>query len=115
LASGPALERRWGKRAEELPADHPAWDLEAEYLALGLVNLIVTISPQRIVLGGGVMEQPQLLPEVRRRVQALLNGYVQSPQIIQNIDEYIVAPHLGGRAGVLGAIALARQAAGEVL
>ncbi len=115
LASGPALEKRWGKRGEGLPADHPAWDLEAQYLALGLVNLIVTISPQRIVLGGGVMQQPQLLPKVRSRVQALLNGYVQSPQITQDIDNYIVAPHLGSRAGVLGAIALARQAAGEVL
>jgi fructokinase len=115
LAAGPALEKRWGQRAEQLPADHPAWDLEAQYLALGLVNLIVTVSPQRIVLGGGVMEQPQLLPKVRTRVQALLNGYVQSPQITENIDDYIVAPQLGGRAGVLGAIALARQAAGEVV
>jgi fructokinase len=115
LAAGPSLEKRWGQRAEKLAAGHPAWDLEAHYLALGLVNLIVTVSPQRIVLGGGVMEQPQLLPKVRTRVQALLNGYVQAPQITQNIDEYIVAPQLGGRAGVLGAIALARQAAGEVI
>jgi fructokinase len=98
-----------------LPADHPAWDLEAQYLALGLVNLIVTVSPQRIVLGGGVMDQPQLLPKVRSRVLALLNGYVQSSEITQNIDHYIVAPQLEGRAGVLGAIALARQAAGEVI
>ena len=115
LAAGPALEKRWGRRAESLPPDHPAWDLEAQYLALGLVNLIVAVSPQRIVLGGGVMEQQQLLPKVRTRVQTLLNGYVQSPQIIQDIDHYIVAPQLGDRAGVLGAIALARQAAGEVV
>jgi fructokinase len=115
LAAGPAMEKRWGQRAEQLPPDHPAWDLEAQYLALGLVNLIVTVSPQRIVLGGGVMEQPQLLPKVRSRVLALLNGYVQSPEITENIDNYIVAPQLEGRAGVLGAIALARQAAGEVI
>jgi fructokinase len=115
LASGPAIEKRWGQRAEHLPADHPAWTLEAQYLALGLVNLIVTVSPQRIILGGGVMEQAHLLPMVRARVQALLNGYVRSPQITEDIDSYIVAPELGSRAGVLGAIALARQAAGEVV
>ena len=109
------MEKRWGQRAEHLPADHPAWDLEAQYLALGLVNLIVTVSPQRIIVGGGVMEQPHLLPKVRNRVLALLNGYVQSPQITQNIDDYIVAPQLGSRAGMLGAIALARQATGEVV
>jgi fructokinase len=111
LASGPALEKRWGRRAETLPADHPAWELEAHYLALGLENLIVTLSPQRIVLGGGVMEQPHLLPLVRAKVQTLLNGYVQSPQITERIDEYIVRPALGSRAGVLGAVALAQQAA----
>ena len=107
LASGPALEKRWGARAETLPPDHPAWKLEARYLALAVVNFICTLSPQRIILGGGVMEQAQLFPLIRREVQQLLNGYVQSPMIIENIDAYIVPPGLGKRAGVLGAIALA--------
>jgi len=107
LASGPALEKRWGARAETLPPDHPAWKLEACYLALALVNFICTLSPQRIILGGGVMEQAQLFPLILREVQQLLNGYVQSPVIIENIDAYIVPPGLGKRAGVLGAIALA--------
>jgi fructokinase len=111
LAAGPAIEKRWGQRAETLAADHPAWALEAHYLALGVVNLVVALSPQRVVMGGGVMEQPQLFPLVRAKVQTLLNGYVRSPQITDQIDEYIVAPALGGRAGVLGAIALAGQAA----
>ena len=110
LANGPAMEKRWGQRAETLPPDHPAWDLEAHYLALGLVNFICTLSPQRIVLGGGVMQQPQLFPLVRAKVVALLNEYVQSPQILEQIDDYIVPPGLGSRAGVLGAIALAYQA-----
>lgn len=109
LASGPALEKRWGARAETLPPDHPAWKLEARYLALALVNFICTLSPQRIILGGGVMEQAQLFPLIRREVQQLLNGYVQSPMIIENIDAYIVPPGLGKRAGVLGAIALAEM------
>lgn len=108
LAAGPSLERRWGQRGETLLADHPAWELEAHYIALGLVNVICTLSPQRIILGGGVMEGGALLPLVRRNVQALLNGYLQVPLITARIDEYIVAPGLGSRAGVLGAIALAQ-------
>jgi len=110
LASGPAIAARWGRPAQTLPVDHPAWALEAHYLALGLVNFIVTLSPQRIILGGGVMAQAQLFPLVRRRVLELLNGYVQSPRLLEAIDTYIVPPALGRRAGVLGALALARQA-----
>jgi fructokinase len=112
LAIGPALEARWGQRGETLPVDHPAWELEAEYLALGLVSIICILSPERIIMGGGVMEQRQLFPLVRGRVQELLNGYLQAPAILDRIDEYIVPPGLGNRAGVLGAIALAQQAAG---
>lgn len=107
LAAGPALEARWGARAETLPADHPAWELEATYLAFALVNFILTITPQRIILGGGVMEQPQLFPLVRAKTQALLNGYFQVPEILDQIDSYIVPPALGNQAGLLGAIALA--------
>lgn len=109
LASGPALEGRWGQPANLLPADHPAWALEAEYLALALGNFICTLSPQRIVLGGGVMDQQQLFPLVRRKVQQYLAGYVQSAAILEHIADYIVPPGLGSRAGVLGAMALAQQ------
>ena len=112
LASGPALERRWGKRGETLPPDHPAWPLEAHYLALALVNLICIFSPRRIILGGGMMQQPQLFPMVRKEVQRLLNGYVQAQQLTEDIAGYIVPPALGNRAGVLGAIALARRQVG---
>jgi fructokinase len=111
LACGPALELRWGARAEGFGADHPAWPLEANYIALALVNCITILSPQRIVLGGGVMAKELLFPLIRARVQELLNGYVQSTAIISAaIDSYIVPPSLGARAGVLGAIALAEQA-----
>lgn len=111
LASGPALERRWGNRAETLAADHPAWKLEARYIALALASLICTLSPQRIILGGGVMEQSQLFALIRREVKTVLNGYVQAPQILENIEAYIVPPGLGAGAGILGAIALAQEAA----
>lgn len=113
LATGPALEGRWGQRADTLLADHPAWPLEAHYLALGLMNFICTLSPQRIILGGGVMQQQHLFPLVRRKVQELLAGYIQAPMILDRIDDYIVQPVLGNLAGVLGAIALAQQATGE--
>jgi fructokinase len=110
LATGPAMEKRWGQKAETLPPDHPAWALEAHYISLALAGFICTLSPQRIVLGGGVMGQPQLFPMIHREVKALLNGYVQSEQILNRIEDYILPTGLGGRAGVLGAIALAQQA-----
>jgi fructokinase len=109
LAAGPAIEARWGKPAEELPPDHPAWSLEASYLALALNDLICVLSPQRIILGGGVMHQRHLFPLVRREVQRLLSGYIQSYLILERIEEFIVPPGLGDRSGVLGAIALAEQ------
>lgn len=110
LATGPALEKRWGARAETLPIEHPAWELEAHYLAQAVVNLICIFSPERIILGGGVMQPPQVFALLRPAVQQLLNGYLQMPQITERIDEYIVPPGLGDRAGVLGALALAQAA-----
>ena len=108
LACGPAIEARWQQPGQNLPPDHPAWALEARYIAAALVNYILALCPQRIILGGGVMEQAHLFPLVRREVQTLLNGYVQVPAILDGIDAYIVPPGLGHRAGVLGAIALAQ-------
>jgi fructokinase len=108
LATGPAIEARWGQRGETLPSDHPAWELEARYIALGVVNLVCILSPQRVILGGGVMQQAQLFPMIRSEVQQLLNGYVKAPAILERIDAYIVPPGLGSRAGVKGAIALAQ-------
>ncbi len=113
LAAGPAIEARWGQRGEDLPADHAAWELEASYLALALVNYICVLSPQRIILGGGVAQHAGLFPSIRRRVQSLLNGYLQAPAVLEAIDAYVVPAALGPRAGVLGAIALAQQAAGR--
>jgi fructokinase len=106
LASGTAMARRWGVPAHELPPDHEAWRLETHYVALGLANMIVTLSPRKIVLGGGLRSR-LLWPELFREVQELLNDYVRAPELGNQIATYIVEPGLGDDAGVLGAIALA--------
>lgn len=109
MCSGPAMKARWGQPAETLGVDHPAWALEAEYIAEALHTFVTVLSPQRIILGGGVMQQQHLFPMIRSKVKDSLNGYVQSPAILENIDTYIVPPGLGNRAGVLGALALAQE------
>ncbi len=107
LASGPAIERRFELRGETIPDDDPFWELEAHYIALALNNLILTLSPQRIVLGGGVMHRLYLFPLIRQKVGRLLNHYVESPILLDRMDGYIVPPGLGDQSGSLGALALA--------
>jgi fructokinase len=109
LAAGPSVNRRWGQPGDSLPVDHPAWALEAHYISLALHNLVCIFSPQRIILGGGVMQQEQLFPMIRVETAHLLNGYIQSPAILEDIASFIVPPGLGSRSGVLGAIALAQE------
>src|SRR5689334_2590326 len=111
LASGAAIRARWGRPAEELYGDGRVWELEAEYLALALANVVCALSPQRIVIGGGVLEAPGLLEQVRRRTRDLLAGYVSVPAVTEEIDRYVVSPGLGGLAGVAGALVLAERAA----
>jgi len=106
LAAGPAVEKRLGQKGETVPDDHPFWDLEATYIAQALVNYILSLAPQRIIIGGGVMQRKGMFPTVRRKVQELLNGYVTHDMILNHIEEYIVPPALESRAGMLGAIAL---------
>jgi fructokinase len=110
LASGRSIETRWGRPPEELSGREAVWELEAGYLALGLVSVICVLSPERIVLGGGVMSQPELLPLVHREVQRLMNGYLDTAAIDDGIASYVTLPALGTRSGVLGAIALAETA-----
>jgi fructokinase len=105
LASGTAIRERWGKPGEELRGHPDVWALEAEYLALGVVNIVCMVSPRCVILGGGVMQEPMLLPLVQARVRDLLAGYVSEPEIVR--------PALGDRSGVLGAIELARTYVGS--
>jgi fructokinase len=114
LATAPAIAARWRCAPETLPDEHPAWALEAHYLALGLANIILTLSPNRIVLAGGVLARTQLYGLVRSEVSDLLGGYLTSPSLADGLQHYIVPPALGDRAGVLGAIALAQTAADQL-
>jgi fructokinase len=109
LASGPALRARWGTGAENLPPEHPGWTLQARYLAALCTNLIVTSAPRRIILGGGVMIQAHLFPRVRESLRELLNGYIDFAANAIELDELVVPAQLGGRAGVVGALELARD------
>lgn len=111
VAAGPAIEKRWGRRAELLPGEHPAWDLQARYVASALTTLVVVLSPQRVILGGGVMLVEQLFPLVRKHLVASLRGYVQADEIVSGAERYVVPPLLGQQAGVVGALALAESAA----
>ena len=107
LASGPAMEERWQKKAFELDSNHPGWELEADYIAQAMSNFVCCFSPEKIILGGGVMQQLHLFPMIRKKTQKYLNNYIQAEAITINIDQFIVPPGLGNLSGILGAIALA--------
>lgn len=106
LAAGPAMEARYGKKAYELSDQEEVWELEGYYIAQALVNYILTLSPERIILGGGVMHQEQLMPIIHREVLRMLNGYILTPQL-QDIDKYIILPKLNDNQGIMGCIRLA--------
>jgi len=110
LASGPAIEKRWGISARDLPHDHPGWQMEADYLAKMCVNAIMSFSPEKIILGGGVMQQDFLFPMIRRKTLQYLGGYIASPVIENGLEDYIVPPALGVNSGITGAYLLSRSA-----
>ncbi len=109
LASGPAIVARTGSELQHLDATHVQWEIEADYLGQLCAQLVLTVSPQRIILGGGVMTE-RLFPLVRQRTLHWLGGYVDRREILEDIERYIVPPALGNRAGVLGALCLALSA-----
>lgn len=106
MAAGPAIERRFGIKGADLPVEHEAWQLLAYYIGQALTSTILLLSPERIILGGGVMHQKQLFPLIHEEVQRNLNGYVQHYMILDHIDQYIIAPGLGDNAGLSGAVGI---------
>lgn len=115
LASGPAMQARWKQPASTLRPEHPAWELEAHYLALGLMNLTVSFSPQRIIMGGGVMQQKHMMEKLRTEFARIMNGYIRHPDLNERLELFIQPPALGSRAGVLGALVLAEQIYSDTL
>ena len=109
LASGPAIEERWGRPAEELHNNATVWEMESHYIAQAMVNLILIMSPRVIILGGGVMKNEALFPMIRKRVKKILNGYLNTDEM-EDLDKYIVPASLKGNQGVMGCIELARRA-----
>ena len=110
LAAGPAIGARVQGDAKDLPDDHPTFAIEAYYLAQMCVNLIMTLSPERIILGGGVMQRAGLMEKVRSETLRLLNGYIQHPAILEHIDEYIVTPDLFPVSGLVGSYLIGKAA-----
>ena len=109
LASGPAIEERWGKKGTELSDQKEVWTLEAYYLGQAITNLILTLSPKRIILGGGVMHQTQLFDLIHTEVKTQLNGYLQTKEL-NDLSDYIVPASLNDDQGILGCIRLAEMA-----
>jgi fructokinase len=107
LASGTAIRARTGSELQSLDATHAQWQIEADYLGQLCAQIVLLVSPQLIIMGGGVLSQERLLPMIRQRAQHWLSGYINRQEILNDIEHYIVAPALGSRAGVLGALKLA--------
>ena len=112
MACGPAIEARWGKPGKELREMPEVWDLEAKYIAQALTSIIYTLSPQKIILGGGVMGQAQLFPLIRKYVLENVDGYLDTKEL-RNINAYITPAALNGNQGIMGALKLAEMAAEE--
>lgn len=108
LAAGPAIEERWGEKAKELAGRPEVWDLEADYIAQALVGYILTLSPEMIILGGGVMHQEQLFWLIREKVTKLLGGYLQTEEL-KDMEHYIVPDSLHDDQGLMGCLELARR------
>lgn len=112
LAGGPALAQRWPADRAPFAPEHPAWDLESHYLALAVVNVITVVSPQIVIMGGGIMEVTGLIERVRANTRQLLADYLDRDELREGIGDYLVAPGLGSASGVVGAFALGRRAGG---
>ncbi len=109
MASGPAIEERWGKKAVELSDRDEVWEIEADYIAQALVNTVCILSPKRIILGGGVMHQMQLFELVRKKLKEKLNDYIKAPEL-KDMDNYVVPASLHDDQGIMGCIKLAMDA-----
>lgn len=105
MASGTAIEKRNGIKGNDLNENHETWQYEAYYIAQAVYNTTLMLSPEKIILGGGVMKQTHLLELIRKEYDAIMKEYVFTPPL----EDYIVTPALGDDAGTKGCLALARE------
>jgi fructokinase len=110
LASGPAIEKRWGRKGAELADEKKVWELEAYYLAQAVVQYTMILMPEKIIIGGGVSNQAAIFPLIRRHVREMINGYITAPAVDEKISDYIVSPGLRGDSGIVGGLVLAKRA-----
>lgn len=106
LASGPAIEHRTGVKGKDLDTNSIEWDIEAYYIAQAVYNITYTLRPERVILGGGVMNKELLLEKVQNQYQELAGNYLD----IDDIKTYIVMPKLGDEAALKGCYKLAEKA-----
>ena len=108
MAAGPAIEGRWGRKGVELADRKEVWDLEAYYIAQAICNYIMVVSPEMVILGGGVMHQEQLFPLIREKVLEMVAGYIQTEELA-DIDHFVVPARLHDDQGIMGCLELARR------
>jgi fructokinase len=113
MAAGPAIAQRWNARPESLPPGHPAWNLEARYLARAVAAYTFTLSPERVIVGGGIGMRPGLLETAAAMLREELGGYLPALDDAERLEAYLVRPSLGHEAGLLGAGALALRFCSE--
>lgn len=106
LASGTAIEKRMSLKAYELSEEDDFWEIEAYYLAQAIYNYTLVVSPEKIILGGGVMKQNHLFSKIKIHLESLVANYIKLPKF----EEYITAPKLKDDAGIMGCLLLAEEA-----
>ena len=109
LASGLAIQGRYGKKGAELSGRDDVWELESYYIGQAVADYMMTYSPEKIILWGGVMHQEKVFDMVRKNAKEFLNGYLPEVSLPKDLSQYIVAPALGENPGIIGALCLAQE------
>ncbi len=110
MVAGPAIEARYGIKGHEIGEDHPVWDYVADYVGQALMSYNLILSPEVILIGGGVAQQAHLFPKIRKAFKGHMNGYIDHPVVAGNLEDYIMYPKNGQKAGMIGAYYLAKMA-----
>ena len=83
-------------------------DLLSGYLAQALATYIMCLSPQKIIVGGGVADHTPIIELARPKVAKLINDYLSTPEL-NDLNSYIVGNSLDGKQGIMGCLVLAGE------